>query len=152
MTASKRPCSACKRLTPLIAFATFRTRSGDLRRRGVCRKCRDKYARENFDRLQTWRKNYEEEMFAIIRHASAIAGLATLLEVTNVQLQLGYHNGSIDAVWFAKHLGHDLIPRDEYGRCADRCGEYVRCAHCVANHRCALPLGHADEHRHKGMT
>lgn len=58
MMVSRRPCSKCKRLTPLIAFATFRTRKGELRRRGVCRACRDEYAHENFDRLQQWRKNY----------------------------------------------------------------------------------------------
>lgn len=51
-------CSKCLRQTKTEAFATFRTRSGEVRRRGICKECRGKYALENFSRLQVWRKNY----------------------------------------------------------------------------------------------
>lgn len=54
-------CSKCKRRTPKRGFATFRTRKGELRRRGVCQKCRNGYAEENFERLQAWRKEYNKK-------------------------------------------------------------------------------------------
>lgn len=51
-------CSYCKQYTPPHAFAIFRTRNGEIRRRGICKGCRGKYAKENFRQLQVWRKNY----------------------------------------------------------------------------------------------
>lgn len=51
-------CSSCKKTTPPGQFATFRDRKGRVRRRGICKPCRGKYATENFDRLQQWRKEY----------------------------------------------------------------------------------------------
>lgn len=51
-------CSECQRVVPTKAFATFRTRKGEIRRRGICKECRGKYAKQNFERLKRWRKNY----------------------------------------------------------------------------------------------
>jgi hypothetical protein len=51
-------CSKCGKRKREKAFATFRTRTGELRRRGECWECRGKYATENFERLQKWRKEY----------------------------------------------------------------------------------------------
>ena len=51
-------CSKCRKNIPTEAFATFRTRKGEVRRRGICKDCRGKYAIENFNKLQIWRKNY----------------------------------------------------------------------------------------------
>jgi len=51
-------CSKCGRNVKITAYATFRTRKGEVRRRGICKDCRNKYARDNFKRLQVWRKNY----------------------------------------------------------------------------------------------
>lgn len=51
-------CSKCHEDKPEKAFATFRSRKGELRRRGECWACRGKYAFENFERLQQWRKEY----------------------------------------------------------------------------------------------
>jgi hypothetical protein len=55
---SRRECSKCGKLKPLVAFATFRQRNGSVGRRGICRKCRDQYAKDNFEKLQKWRKKY----------------------------------------------------------------------------------------------
>lgn len=54
-------CSKCGKYKPEKAFATFRTRKGELRRRGSCWECRGQYAKENFERLQQWRKDYNEQ-------------------------------------------------------------------------------------------
>lgn len=51
-------CSKCGKEKKLAAFATFRSRKGELRRRGICKECRGQYAHDNFDRLQEWRKGY----------------------------------------------------------------------------------------------
>lgn len=53
-------CSKCKKPTEFGAFATFRTRLGELRRRGVCKECRGQHALDNFEYLQKWRKQYNE--------------------------------------------------------------------------------------------
>ena len=40
------------------SFATYRSRKGELRRRGICQKCRGRYHHENFEKLQAWRKEH----------------------------------------------------------------------------------------------
>lgn len=54
-------CKKCQKETEAGAFATYRNKNGELRRRGVCRECRGQYALENFERLQKWRKEYNQE-------------------------------------------------------------------------------------------
>lgn len=54
-------CSKCHKNKPQKAFATYKTRKGETRRRGVCRKCRGDYATENFERLQAWRREYNKK-------------------------------------------------------------------------------------------
>jgi len=51
-------CTKCKRIKTKILFATFRTRKGELRRRGECQECRGKYAIKNREHLTKWRKAY----------------------------------------------------------------------------------------------
>ena len=53
-------CSGCGKIKPVVAFATFRDRSGGLRRRGICKKCRGVYAVENSERLREYRKQYNK--------------------------------------------------------------------------------------------
>jgi len=52
-------------------------------------------------------------MVSIIESAEAIAALVPLLETERVELKTRY--GYIDPKWFKKHLGHELVPRSEYG-------------------------------------
>ena len=91
-------------------------------------------------------------MHVLIKHAPSIAGLAPLVEETSafplmpdVEFQLGSY-GRIRPDWFTKHLGHDLVPIDEYGRCADICAEYAACGSCGHRKRCELKLGHDGPH------
>lgn len=53
-------CYDCQKTVPTKGFATFRTRTGEVRRRGICKECRGKYALENFERLKRWRKQYNQ--------------------------------------------------------------------------------------------
>lgn len=58
---SRKECSGCGRTKALIAFATFKDRHGVVRRRGICRACRDEYQTANFVRLKVWRRNYNKK-------------------------------------------------------------------------------------------
>ncbi len=55
---SRQRCTKCRKRTPLVGFATFKTKSGETRRRGICAECRSKRAIENFEALQAWRRQY----------------------------------------------------------------------------------------------
>ena len=54
-------CSKCNEPTEDRCFATYRNQAGELRRRGICKKCRGKHAIENFEYLKKWRKNYNKD-------------------------------------------------------------------------------------------
>lgn len=73
-------CSKCKKRTPIKSFATFRTRKGELRRRGICRECRWEYGRDNFERLKIWRRDYNFKN----RSARALRSAAARLSVRKV--------------------------------------------------------------------
>ena len=51
-------CNDCHQEKDEIQFATFKSRSGETRRRGICKVCRGKYALENRERLTKWRQDY----------------------------------------------------------------------------------------------
>lgn len=53
-------CKQCGKEKEEKLFATFRSRSGELRRRSVCWECRGEYAEENRERLTKWRKEYNK--------------------------------------------------------------------------------------------
>ncbi len=78
----------------------------------------------------------DRAMLDIIANRDAIAALAPVGAEVKI---LGYW---ISPEWFAKHAGHRLIPRDEYGRCLDECGKDMRCGACPATYRCRLPEKH----------
>ena len=51
-------CWKCGEHGPEHSFETYVGRNGKVGRRGVCKTCRGKRAKENFDKLQAWRKGY----------------------------------------------------------------------------------------------
>jgi len=86
-------------------------------------------------------------MAALCRNAAAIAGLSDLMADAEVEVRFaaGYTGcyGEIDVGWFKTHLGHRLVPIDEYGNLADCCNKRVRCTTCNGDDRtCYLPVGH----------
>ena len=54
-------CKQCGEFTETKAFATFRTRKGEMRRRSVCKECRNNRAINNFEKLQSYRKEYNSK-------------------------------------------------------------------------------------------
>lgn len=61
---------------------------------------------------------------------------------------VGNESGGRDLPAFAAaHKDHDVLPRDEYGRFSDRCGEFFRCGECQTNHACGLPKDHPPPHK-----
>jgi hypothetical protein len=52
--------------------------------------------------------------------------------------------------WFAKHAGHRVVVRDEYGGIMGDCGSWFGCDVCGhKGKRCVLPEGHDGEHSDK---
>lgn len=103
-----------------------------------CRTCDDVHSFSDANHM-------DRDMVALIRHAEDIAALAPLLADEHVghriEFTLGSY-GTIDPAWFKAHLGHDLVPRDEYGRCLDQCSERWTCTFCKKAHWCTLKPGH----------
>lgn len=56
-----KKCTKCGELVEAVRFATYRTRDGEIRRRGVCKSCRNSFASSNFEKLQSWRKDYNQK-------------------------------------------------------------------------------------------
>lgn len=71
--------------------------------------------------------------------------LATLTELDgDVELTTQY--GPIDVWWFARHKGHDIVARNEYGDYCGDCNELLKCGSCGAPHHCRRPAGHDGAH------
>lgn len=86
----------------------------------------------------------EDLMLFLIRHADSIAALAELendqTRRHDVELRTTY--GPVSAMWFCKHLGHNLAPIDEYGHILGRCTKWVACTGCDTQHPCVLNPEH----------
>ncbi len=54
-------------------------------------------------------------MWLFIANSKEIAALEPLVNNGVAEVQLRCFYGYIRPEWFVKHLGHDLIPRNEYG-------------------------------------
>lgn len=50
------------------------------------------------------------------------------------------------AIFLAKHEGHDVYVRDEYGHRFDECSSAIDCASCGHRDYCHRPVGHDGEH------
>lgn len=98
--------------------------------------CRDCDSEHTF----TNSNHCDKEIAALIKHADAIATMAG----TGIELKCDL--GQLDADWFLRHLGHNLIPRDEYGSLMGSCGKYFDCKDCKHPHqsRCVLPYKHEE--------
>lgn len=101
--------------------------------------CVDCKATHHFDDAN----HREPLMLALCRHAEAIATLADLFADTDAfDVELRTMNGRIDPTWFREHLGHQLLPIDEYGTLIGQCWKYVDCGHCRQRQHCGLPRDH----------
>lgn len=58
---SVRECSGCGKIKPLIAFVTYRDRKKQIRRRGICKLCRDAQDKKKNENLRAWRKEYNKK-------------------------------------------------------------------------------------------
>lgn len=78
-------CSRCHHEKLQVAFAIFRTRSGEIRRRGICQACRGLYATENFEHLQEWRRTYNKKNRTAKRERDALRRAETKAYVDNLK-------------------------------------------------------------------
>lgn len=56
-----KTCKKCNQQKPLDRFSTFKSRNGEERKRGECWDCRNQYAKDNFERLQKWRHEFNQQ-------------------------------------------------------------------------------------------
>lgn len=80
---------------------------------------------------------------------SRVAKLAPLLATLgpldgDVELTTQY--GRIDVWWFARHKGHDIVARNEYGAYCGDCNELFKCGGCGTRRHCQMPVGHDGAH------
>lgn len=90
-----------------------------------------------------------DDMRGLIAHAATIAALAPALQdVSDLALELGPY-GRVDAQWFARHLGHRLVPISEYGHLDEQCHAQVPCSDptCWSRYPCILRDGHDGQHQ-----
>lgn len=88
-------------------------------------------------------------MQALIAHAPAIAAFNELAcdeRIWTLDISTGY--GCLDTGWFKTHLGHRLVPVNEYGSYLDECGEEFKCS-AGEIHRCHRPKHDGDDHRQR---
>ncbi len=91
-----------------------------------------------------WINHGSDRLVRLWEHAAAWARMPpSLLEADLEMRLLGDEAGGLRSLpaFAAKHLEHDVLPRDEYGRWLDQCTEYLSCP-CGAKQRCEQAHGH----------
>lgn len=86
----------------------------------------------------------ERAMASLVAAAPGLANFASWTAIGNVSVRgeaFGDYS-TIDLSFFVKHLGHRLIPQDEYGGFPEDCGKVFTCDGCSIRHTCHLPPGH----------
>jgi hypothetical protein len=90
--------------------------------------------------------NYVEGVAELIRQKHAIASLLPAKDAgVEVEVKPWFCN-HVPIAWFAKHAGHELRPKDEYGRFDGACREHVDCPSCGRVFSCAKDRGHEEPH------
>lgn len=88
------------------------------------------------------------DVVSIWKRAEHLAALHELGDAVDLRVPLA--NDAHGLLEFAaRHLNHDVIPRNEYGDCFDECTTTVTCAECGAPYRCRLKEGHEGPCSHK---
>lgn len=98
----------------------------------------------------------EDYVRDLLRIASTLADLGDAAAIVEKEAGEGvvvggfysssYHR--FNPVWFARHRGHDLRCKNEYGQFDTQCTERVLCPFGW-HHDCELENGHAGAHGHK---
>jgi hypothetical protein len=107
-----------------------------------CLDCKDTFTFRDANHLTA-------EMWTLIKHADAIAGLAPLFCEWGSGVGLEFclsSYGAIDPAWFAQHRGHKLEPISEYGYLDSECRGWVTCSECSHHRNCTLERDHEGPH------
>lgn len=90
----------------------------------------------------------DEMMLTLCRNADEIAAMADVLDAIGGTVRVEWMRDyeTLDVAWFRKHLGHELIPIDEYGAKMNACQKYTR-IQCEGGHihGCGLERDHDGE-------
>ena len=93
----------------------------------------------------------EKQLREVLKHRDAIKALVPALEAIDDTYMM-LREGTLPTVarFFAKHDGHEVKIRSEYGHFYGQCSDRVRCR-CGHDHHCVLEEGHAGEHENPNV-
>lgn len=69
-----------------------------------------------------WNCGKPDFILYLIANSEFIVKIGEFQSGTNVDIEVKSWYGLIDPEWFKKHLGHQLVPKNEYGRYLDSNG------------------------------
>lgn len=85
----------------------------------------------------------------IVQAAGALADFHKAcpgISIDPAQFDLYTERGMVDPAWFAKHTGHRIVARNEYGAISNQCGSHETCTKCGHWFTCNRSPGHTGEH------
>jgi hypothetical protein len=91
----------------------------------------------------------EDGMNRIVQAAGALADFAKAcpgISIDAAQFDLYTERGMVDPAWFAKHRGHRIVARNEYGAISNQCGFRGTCTKCGHWFTCNRTPGHEGDH------
>lgn len=93
----------------------------------------------------------EKSAWAIIDAAPrlAAAGAGVFVDTARSFDFFGETNNTIDCGWFAEHAGHDLRPKNEYGKVSGMCANDATCSSCGHFFTCNRDRDHDGDHSPK---
>ncbi len=83
--------------------------------------------------------------------ADTLAAVAKLMPGLTIDVSRSFEfygetGNEISVDWFAKHAGHDIAARNDYGEFANECNAAVVCPACGDRGTCRLPANHDGDH------
>jgi hypothetical protein len=102
------------------------------------------------EKLEIHANHGAEAILTLVAAAPHIARLGTACPVAEISLAsfniYAERATLVSAQWFAKHSGHELSPKSEYGYYYKECSDSVRCGSCGTSLKCVLLKDHEGLH------
>ena len=113
----------------------------------LCKTCGE----ELEDGRGEWASYASETLAKIARDPASLVALHEAILGAGPDVEVGVEvcYRTVDVGWFARHQGHELVARNEYGSDYNQCAEWVVCSHGARLGKCVLNHGHDGECQEK---
>jgi len=106
------------------------------------------YCRTCDDEEEIWANHAEGRLAELIALKHSFAAVYEQIGSIDIPLNDNFHiygerGSTVPLEWFHKHHDHEIVPRNEYGQCADTCSRWTDCPTCGRSNVCVLPVNHA---------